>query len=159
MPIAWTGRDELLRPRDEALLRRRPLKVLVVEDDRDLLRTISEVLAECGFDARAASSVEEAIAELERASPPECVLLDLCLPHLSGYELLVRLERDERWRGIAVAAMTAYPAEAFLPVGLADAFLPKPFTLDALEGLVTLLCSSARHDPARGDSCLPPGML
>jgi DNA-binding response OmpR family regulator len=117
-------------------------RVLVVEDDRDLLGTACEVLAECGFDARAAASAEDAMAQLERDAP-QCVLLDLCLPHLSAYELLVRLGGDERWRSVAVAAMTAYPTEVAISEGLADAFLAKPFTLEALEGLMGALCGSS----------------
>jgi CheY-like chemotaxis protein len=154
--------DELLPIADgEDLRRGRPRTALVVEDDQDLLSTICEVLAERGIDARAARSAEEAIAQLEQGLRPEFVLLDFWLPGLSGEGLLLRLKYDDRWRSIRVAAMTVYPAEPFQLLGLADALLPKPFTLEALERLVTLLDRPARQPfpaatgawrPTRGDA-------
>ena len=131
-----------------------PLHAFIVDDDRDLLAPICEVLAECGIDATPLANAEDAMANLECGVRPDFVLLDFRLPQLSGDAMLRSLKGDERWRDIPVAAMTAYPPELFPAFALADAFLPKPFDVEALEELVTMLSRWARPD-GKGETPAP----
>jgi CheY-like chemotaxis protein len=116
-------------------------EALVVEHDPDLLATVREALLADGFLVTAVSTSDEALVALEQGLRPAFVIVDLRLPTHAGEDLLRWLKGDERWRRIPVAAMTAYPAWLFDTLPLADALLPKPFTLDALEKLVAALCA------------------
>jgi DNA-binding NarL/FixJ family response regulator len=65
--------------------------VLVVDDDEIFRAAVREVLERAGFAVREASDGEEALSSA-RASRPDVVLLDVCLPGISGYEVLRALQ-------------------------------------------------------------------
>src|SRR5580658_787151 len=69
------------------------LRVLVVDDNRDLLCTLAMLIHALGADAVVAATGGEALA-LARQQPPDVVLLDIGLPDIDGFEVARRL-RDE----------------------------------------------------------------
>lgn len=129
--------------------------VLVVEDDLDLLSTICDALLAAGIEPAPASSAEEAIASLELGLRPDLVLLDLFLPGMSGDALMERLKGERRWHDIPIVVMTAY-LPALGGRALSDGYLPMPFTLEALEDVVTVLCGPCRR---LGDARSGPATL
>jgi len=107
------------------------LRVLVVEDDRDIRSMMQSSLAVEGFEVRTAVSVSEASAMLQH-SPPDVVVLDLGLPDGDGVDL-VRLVRRQHALPILVVSARHQESEKIklLDAG-ADDYLTKPFSVGEL---------------------------
>lgn len=111
--------------------------VLVVEDDRELARSLARTLDSAGYSVQQAHDGEQAMREVEKARP-DLVLLDLLLPKMDGQEVLARLKKDESTRGIPVLAMSGVfrgkgHARSLLEAG-AVGLLEKPFPAEVLLG-------------------------
>lgn len=77
------------------------VRVLVVEDDVLVLRAFAAVLEQAGYEVLTASTGQEAI-EVAGRYRPEVLLLDRCLPDISGQEVLDRLRSDPRTDGVVI---------------------------------------------------------
>ena len=119
-------------------------RILVVDDDRELRETISEILADAGFVVAAAGSGEEALDILQGQSY-DVVLLDMIMPGLGGQEILPLLKRQApRARVIMITAFaTVENAVAAMRRG-ADDYLTKPFKVDELLTAVRRSLEEAR---------------
>jgi two-component system cell cycle sensor histidine kinase/response regulator CckA len=109
---------------------RRCGRVLVVDDDRDSLRSTARLLEAHGFEVTTAQGFSEALAELESACGVQAILTDVVMPGGSGVEL-DRKVRDVR-PGVPVVFMTGHAAltEDAIPEG--RAVLAKPPEVDEL---------------------------
>ncbi len=109
-------------------------RILIVEDEEPLRRIIARNLTRRGYPVQEAETAEEAISLL-RAGQVDLILLDICLPDRSGWDVL----RGMRERGASVPTIVV-SAVRVSPQRLAEfrplAYLPKPFPLDALLRLV-----------------------
>lgn len=104
-------------------------KILVVDDDADLLALEQAVLARAGFDVATLSDPRLA-PELVRAGTFGAVVLDVMMPGLSGYELLDRLRADDHTRSVPVLLLSTLAEPSDRVRGLehgADDYLGKPF--------------------------------
>lgn len=81
------------------------MRVLVVDDDPDVVEYLSSFLEDEGYEVVAAQDERSALAQVERSSP-DVVLIDVMLPGKSGLDLLVRLRRDPRRAEIPLVLMT-----------------------------------------------------
>ena len=81
------------------------MRILVVDDDPDVVEYLSSFLEDEGYEVAAAGDERRALAEVER-SRPDAVLIDVMLPGRSGLDLLVRLRRDSRWAEIPLVLVT-----------------------------------------------------
>jgi len=81
-------------------------KILIVDDEDDILHFLDLVLREKGYDVATASGGHEALtkAQLER---PDLVLLDIMMPGRDGYEVCKILKADQATRAIPVIILTA----------------------------------------------------
>lgn len=105
-----------------------PLRsVLVVEDDPDLRESLSLILRGKGFHTELASNGLEALALL-RKEPLDCVLLDLHMPVMNGFQFLEEQARDPALARVPVIAITSSDDDAEGPAVVAS--LRKPFGLD-----------------------------
>ncbi|MBS2026522.1 MAG: response regulator [Deltaproteobacteria bacterium] len=104
--------------------------ILIVEDDRDIAEVMAELVRGDGYDARVATDGQEALKRLHESPAPCCILLDLMLPVLSGWDFLETLQ-DERpeYRDIPVIVVSA-AHNPRLPEGVR--LLPKPLDLATL---------------------------
>ena len=105
-------------------------RVLVVDDEPDLLELVRINLAQSGYTVETAASGSDALAALRRA-PPDVMLLDLMLPDLSGTELCARVRADQRLAALPIIMLTAKSEEIARVVGLelgADDYVTKPFS-------------------------------
>ena len=82
-------------------------RILIVDDNITNLNLVSFLLADGGYDLRAAVNAEAALA-LVRSFRPRLVLLDLQLPDIDWLELTRRLKADAETRATLVVAVTAY---------------------------------------------------
>jgi two-component system, OmpR family, KDP operon response regulator KdpE len=101
-------------------------RILVVDDERQILRALKVILREAGYEAIEAATVEEA---LDRASvrPPDAAIIDLMLPDGSGVELCRRLRE---WSAMPILVLSAIGEEDAKVEALeagADDYVTKPF--------------------------------
>ncbi|MEK7598317.1 MAG: response regulator [Patescibacteria group bacterium] len=80
-------------------------KILIVEDETTLQKTLAEFLAEDGFEVLCASDGEQAVA-LAKKGKPDLVLLDIILPKKDGYEVLTELKSEADTKNIPVILLT-----------------------------------------------------
>jgi two-component system phosphate regulon response regulator PhoB len=105
-------------------------RVLVVDDEPDIVALVAYHLAKVGYRVSTAASGADALA-MARQDRPALIVLDLMLPGMSGYDVLEQLRADEATRGIAVLMLTARREEQDRITGLslgADDYLTKPFS-------------------------------
>ncbi len=82
-------------------------KVLVVEDNELNLKLFCDLLRVHGFIAEPVRDGREAVARA-REVQPDLIIMDIQMPHVTGYELILELKADEELRRIPVMAVTAY---------------------------------------------------
>jgi CheY-like chemotaxis protein len=85
------------------------VRILAVDDDRDALAMVREILEATGATVTTADSAQQALDALEEMTP-DVLLADLGMPHMNGFDLIDRVRRSERRavREIPAAALTAY---------------------------------------------------
>ena len=104
-------------------------KIVVVEDEADILEVIDYNLSKEGFDVSSSSDGLEGLA-LVRKEIPDLVLLDLMLPGMDGIEICRTLKADSATRSISIIMVTAKGEESDIVLGLgigADDYVLKPF--------------------------------
>ncbi len=112
--------------------------VLVVDDDPDILQTLALCLSTEGYRVTTASNGQEAL-DLLNKERPACVLLDLMMPVMDGWQFVAELEQ-RGWRKSPLLILSADRAVQGHAAKLrAEAFLAKPFDLDELLGKVLQL--------------------
>jgi DNA-binding response OmpR family regulator len=121
------ARDLLPSRRDEVRVK---LHVLVVDDDEAVRSAVADVLAEEGFEVALAQDGQQALATLRRDPPPALVLLDLMMPHVSGWEVMEAMRATAALAGIPIMLLTAFGSHVGLPRGCH--VLHKPFERDLL---------------------------
>ncbi len=105
-------------------------RVLVVDDEPDIVALVAYHLARAGYRVSTAGDGAQAIAAA-REERPALVVLDLMLPDVSGFEILEQLREHEETRDVAVLMLTARKEEPDRIRGLslgADDYLTKPFS-------------------------------
>jgi PAS domain S-box-containing protein len=122
------------------------VSVLAVDDEKDALSLVSEVLEGAGARVSTAQSAEEALLRLE-AEVPDVIVADLGMPQLDGFHFIarVRRHRNPRVRDVPAAALTAYARPEDRMKALRAGFqihLTKP--IDPAE-LVTTVASLAKR--------------
>ena len=117
--------------------------ILVVDDDPDLVESVSMKLESENFNVTKAYDGLEAW-DMIKANRPDLIILDVMMPRKNGYELCDELKRSEEYKDIVVVLLTAV-ADAVTSTSfthmdgkttLADDFIPKPIELDRLMEMV-----------------------
>jgi CheY-like chemotaxis protein len=120
----------------------RRLRVLAVEDDEDLRAFYRTLLAEEGYDVRAARDGAEAFTMIDWA--PDLILLDLMLPVMDGYQFLRQLRASPQGAHIPVLVLSAALPPGRDTLAGAQAVLRKPFEFDRLLRTIDMY-SHQRH--------------
>ena len=104
-----------------------PQKILVVEDEPDLVLVIVERLKTAGYDVASASNGRAALEYL-KANKPDLIITDVIMPELDGFGLFKELQKNAATQKIPVIVLTARGkmSDTFAAMGVAD-FLAKPF--------------------------------
>jgi DNA-binding response OmpR family regulator len=108
--------------------------IIIVEDDEDIADSVRYNLEREGFRVRVAATGEEALA-LIFDRPPSLVILDLNLPHMSGFDICRRLRKEAVTARVPILILTARADEADKVLGLnlgADDYITKPFGMREL---------------------------
>ncbi len=106
------------------------MKLLIVEDDKDILQLLSYNMQTSGFDVLTSRDGYEGLS-IARQNLPDLIILDLMLPGLDGFEVCKELKRDSETKNIPILMLTARGEEVDRIVGLelgADDYVVKPFS-------------------------------
>ncbi|QFZ21059.1 response regulator transcription factor [Saccharothrix syringae] len=122
-----------------------PFRLLLVEDDRELVELLSDALRDEGYAVDVATDGHRGL-HLGLTRPYDVVVIDRGLPVLDGLDLLVRLRsKSVRVRALVLTALgTVHDRVDGLDAG-ADDYLVKPFDLDELSARLRALCRRARE--------------
>lgn len=105
-------------------------KILIVDDEKDIVKMIDYNLKKEGFRTVLAYDGEEAI-DLAKRDNPDLIILDLMLPGIDGLEVCKTLKKENKTARIPIIMLTAKAQEADKIVGLelgADDYVTKPFS-------------------------------
>jgi two-component system alkaline phosphatase synthesis response regulator PhoP len=105
-------------------------RVLVVDDEPNIVLSLEFLMRRAGFEVQVARSGGEALKALE-GEPPDLMLLDVMMPEFDGYEVCERIRAKPEWRRTKIIMLTARGREAERERGLAlgaDAYVTKPFS-------------------------------
>lgn len=115
-------------------------QVLVVDDDLSISAVLAEFLEDEGYAVEVAKHGLDALAQLRSGLRPCLILLDWKMPVMGGAQFRVEQQRDNELAAIPVAVISAHITQDATEHVEADAFLPKPFTLDQLSATVARFC-------------------
>jgi two-component system alkaline phosphatase synthesis response regulator PhoP len=117
-------------------------KILIVDDEPDLIKVTSYRLKKMGYNVVAGVTGQEAL-DLIRSENPDLVLLDLRLPVIDGLEVCRRVKADEKLKNIPIILFTASTDSILENVKevCADDYLIKPFDQKKLEAVLNKFLS------------------
>jgi len=105
-------------------------KILIVDDEPDVVQLIEYNLKSAGYDVMTAIDGQDALQQA-RGSSPDLIILDLMLPEVDGLDVCKILRRDAGTAGIPIVMLTAKASETDRVLGLelgADDYVTKPFS-------------------------------
>ncbi|GIL04565.1 response regulator [Betaproteobacteria bacterium PRO7] len=120
-------------------------KVLIADDEPNIVTALEFLLKHAGYDVRAAANGEEALALVESYAP-DLVLIDIMMPLKSGYEVCQKMRERPEWRHIKIVMVTAKGREAEVSKGMslgADLYVTKPFSTQELIAAIDRLLADA----------------
>ncbi|WP_082126482.1 response regulator transcription factor [Aurantiacibacter marinus] len=137
--------------------------IALVDDDRNILTTLSIALQAEGYATRVYSDGEAALAALQ-SNPPDLAVFDIKMPRMDGMELLQRLRADS---DLPVIFLTSKDQEEDEEAGLAmgaDDYIAKPFSQRLLLARIRAILRRAApveegHDPAPGAPTAANGLI
>ena len=127
-------------------------RILVVDDEPDLLELVRFNLTQAGFQVTTATSGREALEQLKSATP-DLVVLDLMLPDVSGNDICRQIRSDPGLSDLPIVMLTAKSEEVDRVVGFelgADDYVPKPFSPRELTLRVRAVLRRRQSAPAAG---------
>jgi len=104
-------------------------KILLVDDERDLVETVTFRLQTSGYEVVSAYDGQEGLDKAKKENP-DLIILDLMLPKMDGYKVCRMLKFDEKYNKIPIIMFTARAQESDKKTGeevKADAYITKPF--------------------------------
>jgi DNA-binding response OmpR family regulator len=126
-----------------------PKRILVVDDDENILSLERTILEKNGFSVTTAGSGEEALRLLKESSF-DLVLLDVMMPDKDGFEVCRLIKQDPRTRTLPVIFLTAKGGGEALAEGFeagAVMYINKPFTANKLLTIVNTMLEQSAGQP------------
>jgi two-component system phosphate regulon response regulator PhoB len=105
-------------------------KIMVVDDEPDIVKIIKISLELANFEIIEAYNGEECLSKLQEGQKPALILLDIMMPEISGYEVCQKIKQTPEWKDIKVIMLTAKGQKGDAEEGLksgADDYIIKPF--------------------------------
>ncbi|MCC6805434.1 MAG: response regulator [Anaerolineae bacterium] len=126
----------------------RKKRVLVIDDDPELLQLVRVLLARINADAVTTDSARTAEALLRGGAMPDLIILDLMLPEVSGIEFLRQIRANPQYDQLPVIVLSALIDPDRIRVALdagADRYLTKPYIANNLLTVVTEILRIGRR--------------
>ena len=104
-------------------------RILVVDDEVELIKAIQIRLEQAGYEALFAYDGQQGLEKAHKEKP-DLIILDLMLPKMDGYKVCALLKKDTKYTKIPIIMLTARAQETDEKLGLelgADAYITKPF--------------------------------
>jgi DNA-binding response OmpR family regulator len=120
-------------------------RILVVEDDYDILCVMTDLLNDEGYEVVGLSYTDSITSSVEE-SRPDLVILDFLLPGVNGGEHCLELKAHREFSNIPVILMSGFPRfpESFGDFG-SDGFIEKPFNIHAILHMIEC-CLAGKHE-------------
>ena len=138
-----------------------PKSILVIDDEKDILKLLQYNLEKEGYQFLSAKTGEEGF-ETARAKKPDLVILDLMLPGMDGLEVCKLLRSDNTTKNIPILMLTAKSSETDQIVGLeigASDYISKPFSVKVLLARVKNIFRGREKTRAQAEAVLKRGYL
>jgi DNA-binding response OmpR family regulator len=135
--------------------------ILVVDDDPDVLGTLTRALIRDGFEVASSSSGSDALEQLRRRVP-DLIILDVMMPGLTGLEVCRRIRADTTLHHVPILFLTARSHTDDIVSGLdagGDDYVVKPFELIELQARVRALLRRSERDVLRTSARIQVGKL
>ena len=136
-------------------------RILIVDDETDILELVDYNLSREGYFVIRAASGELALESVERGKP-DLVLLDLKLPGLDGYEVARRMRQSPETAGIPIIMLTARGEESDVVAGLelgADDYVTKPFSPKVLAARIRNVLRRSRNPDTETPGIINTGSI
>ncbi len=108
----------------------RPPKVLIVDDEPNIVISLEFLMRQAGYRVAVARTGEEAMEQMLQ-DPPQVVLLDVMLPGMDGFQVCQWIREHPEWDGVKIIMLTAKGRDVEIAKGFAlgaDAYITKPFS-------------------------------
>lgn len=122
------------------------IKILLVEDTPDLAENIADILSMEGFNVIIAHNGQQGL-NMAMTDTPDLIISDVVMPQMSGFELVSKLRRDERFKDTPVILLSAKYTKEDIQEGLgagANMYLKKPCDTDFLIDCINKLLDEKR---------------
>lgn len=116
-------------------------KILIIEDEKILLKNISEFFNFKGYETYTAIDGIEGV-KVAKKTKPDLIICDIMMPKLNGYGVIVEVRQDPIIGKTPIIILSAKNSQADIKRGIqlgADEYIPKPFTFINLQNSVTNL--------------------
>lgn len=109
-------------------------KILIVDDEPDILYTVAQMLEMHGYEVIKAKDGEECFNELSKTTP-DLVLLDIMMPEMSGWDVAAKIKENPKWNNIPIIFLTAKGDTMSIGMGnmAAEDYIVKPFDIEDLK--------------------------
>jgi DNA-binding response OmpR family regulator len=122
-------------------------KILVVDDDHEILKLIAMLLRRIGAEAWTFPDGQSALQRLSQ-TVPDLIILDLMLPDVDGLQILQQVRAQDQFRQVPVLILSAKADPDTIRKGLdlgADGYITKPYIANTLIDKVRLMLQSERY--------------
>ncbi len=116
-------------------------KILLVDDEQDIVETLKFVLESEGYTCYCAYNGEDGL-KLAKEIIPDLMVLDIMMPKINGFKISRLLKYDAKYKNIPIIMLTARSQESDKQIGEetgADVYITKPFDLDEVLATVSRL--------------------
>lgn len=104
-------------------------KILIADDEQNIVISVEFLLKREGFQVAVAGDGQEALDKI-RADRPDLVILDVMMPHKTGFDVCQEVRADPELKGVRILMLTAKGRDTEMAKGLAlgaDSYMTKPF--------------------------------
>ena len=139
-------------PTQRKLAPNQVLSVVVIEDDLNVAKFLKHLLAFERYEVRIASNRNEIVRELRRIPSPDLVLLDIGLPDVDGFDVLLRMRQHPVLKTVPIIMLTAMATREAVLKGLAggaDGYITKPFDTEILNKALKAVLGLDRQNKER----------
>jgi DNA-binding response OmpR family regulator len=109
-------------------------KILIADDEPNIVVSLEFLMKQRGYEVKIAQNGQEALRAVAEFGP-DLILLDVMMPHMSGYDLCQRVRENPAWQGIRIVMLSAKGRGIEVKKGMAvgaDAYVTKPFATKEL---------------------------
>ena len=117
-------------------------KILIVDDENDIVETIQFVLESQGYSCITAYDGEKGLKKA-KDNNPDLIILDVMMPNINGFKICRLLKFDAKYKNIPIIMLTARSQQEDKNIGTetgADLYMTKPFDIEELVKNVKSLC-------------------